>query len=63
MAFEEEGCCSCHINPPCTYCTSHSICEECGKNVLNEYINEDIDDYLICDDCRTTVKTKEAENV
>ncbi len=43
----EDSCCSCHINPSCTYCTSHSICEECGEDVPNE----DIDDFLICDDC------------
>jgi hypothetical protein len=61
MAFEEAEGCSCHINPPCTYCTSHSICDKCGDNVLNEYINED-DDSFICDDCQTTVKTKDAEN-
>ncbi len=58
MGFE-EGCCSCHINPPCSYCTSHAICEECGEMVLEGYINDD----LICDCCeegnpRTMVGTE-----
>jgi len=27
---EKEGCCSCHINPPCGYCTSDtSYCPKC----------------------------------
>ncbi len=27
----KEGCCSCHINPPCSYCTTDtSYCENCG---------------------------------
>lgn len=28
---EKEGCCSCHINPPCGYCTEPTAyCDECG---------------------------------
>lgn len=28
---EKEGCCSCHINPPCGYCTDSSeYCPECN---------------------------------
>lgn len=28
---ENKGCCSCHINPPCAYCTStQPECPECG---------------------------------
>ncbi len=27
----EPECCSCHINAPCTYCTSH--CAECEQHV------------------------------
>ncbi len=27
----EPDCCSCHINPPCAYCTTH--CGECGEHV------------------------------
>ena len=54
MSFEED-CCSCHISPPCSYCTSHSICEKCGKDVLNECIDED----LICDDCKTVMDNEQ----
>lgn len=28
---ELEGCCSCHINPPCGFCTTpREVCPECG---------------------------------
>jgi carbon storage regulator CsrA len=28
---EKDGCCSCHLNPPCSYCTSSSeYCDVCG---------------------------------
>lgn len=28
---EKDGCCSCHINPPCGYCTHDTtFCPECG---------------------------------
>lgn len=30
----DDGCCSCHINPPCSYCTGKRlICNECGHEV------------------------------
>ena len=29
--IEKDGCCSCHINPPCGYCTQQAgFCEKCG---------------------------------
>lgn len=34
---EKEGCCSCHINPPCSYCTTPSeYCPECGWDAEEE---------------------------
>lgn len=35
---ERDGdCCSCHINPPCGYCTQNvSYCPECGWDAKNE---------------------------
>lgn len=26
-----DGCCSCHISPPCDWCIAHSECDKCGK--------------------------------
>jgi hypothetical protein len=32
-----EGCCACHINPPCSYCTDQEeYCKDCGE-VIIEY--------------------------
>lgn len=28
--YEGPGSCTCHINPPCNYCTSH--CIDCGQH-------------------------------
>lgn len=43
-AQEKEGCCSCHINPPCGYCTTPSeYCPECGwsaEEEQREYLKE-----------------------
>lgn len=44
---EKEGSCSCHISPPCSYCTTQTeYCPECGwsaeedqRKHLDEYIN------------------------
>ena len=39
IAVEEpDGSCSCHINPPCSYCTNKDhYCELCGWSHLEEY--------------------------
>lgn len=41
---EKDGCCSCHINPPCGYCTTQTeFCPECGwsaEEEQNEYLAE-----------------------
>lgn len=38
-----DGCCSCHSNPPCSYCTTpREYCPECAWNLqdeMNEVIN------------------------
>lgn len=40
--YDKEGCCYCHINPPCSYCTtSSSYCDSCkwdGKEEQDECI-------------------------
>lgn len=34
---EKEGGCSCHINPPCSYCTEpNAYCETCGWDAAEE---------------------------
>ena len=38
--------CSCHINPPCSTCESHMICDGCG-----EMFCDDLDEVL-CPECR-----------
>lgn len=35
---DPDWCCSCHINPPCSYCTANEyVCDTCGANVAEEY--------------------------
>lgn len=30
-----EGCCSCHISPPCSFClTQRFVCDVCGHEVV-----------------------------
>ena len=47
--YEKEGGCSCHINPPCGYCTEpNSYCETCGwdaKEEQNEYDRQQMEFY------------------
>lgn len=34
---EKEGCCRCHISPPCSYCTDSSyVCDTCGEGLEME---------------------------
>ena len=44
---QKEGCCSCHINPPCSYCVEpNAYCETCGwdaKEEQEEYDKEQIE--------------------
>lgn len=41
---ESDGCCSCHINPPCSYCTtSREYCPECYWDGREEQIQSDND--------------------
>ncbi len=39
---EIEGCCSCHSNPPCSYCTEPRLaCDECDWNLRDQlYLQE-----------------------
>src|SRR5579859_6879037 len=37
VEHDSDGCCSCHINPPCGYCTtSREYCPECGWDADQE---------------------------
>lgn len=52
--------CTCHINPPCSLCTSHSLCDIC-----NEFICEDAPTFSVqiaADDIADNVCEKCAEN-
>lgn len=46
---EKEGRCSCHINPPCSYCTElNAYCETCGwdaKEEQDEYDKQQMEVY------------------
>ena len=40
--YEKDGSCSCHTNPPCSYCTEpNAYCEECGWDAKEEQIEYD----------------------
>lgn len=59
-AWEDEGCCSCHISPPCGYCTDHSDCEECGELTLSDDMIEVkgiLGPHWVCEEC--AIKTSE----
>ena len=44
-AYPKEGCCSCHINSPCSYCTTPTeYCPICGWDAREE--QEEHDKYL-----------------
>jgi len=48
--------CSCHINPPCSYCTEKEECIGCGELIHPDefnYIAKAADDEYgpLCDDC------------
>lgn len=35
--YDKDGCCSCHINPPCAYCTTDTAyCPECDWSAEDE---------------------------
>lgn len=53
--FEEEGGCSCHISPPCGYCTSRSECALCNNIVLNDYMIEFKGDW-VCEECHLAAR-------
>ena len=41
-----EGGCSCHLNPPCGYCTDRHDCRTCGE----QFYDPD-GDFDICERC------------
>jgi len=58
--FDYEGC-SCHIAPPCSYCTSHCNCGICDNVVHNDHIIE-MSDSLVCEDCLVIRLSQEFKN-
>lgn len=51
-----ETCCSCHTNPPCSFCTSHIECEVCGQLVCKDRATiglnaSDGNKIVLCCDC------------
>jgi len=37
LVHHDEGCCTCHINPPCAHCVDdYPYCEECLWNECND---------------------------
>lgn len=37
-AYDKEGCCSCHISAPCSYCTTQTeYCPKCGWSAEEEW--------------------------
>ena len=45
--MSDADCCSCHISPPCSYCTSRCECSKCGKIVGEDEVNDD----SVCEQC------------
>lgn len=48
--------CSCHISPPCGFCTTHVSCDLCGQLVCEDKAiefqdNTDGSAILTCPDC------------
>ncbi len=43
--------CSCHINPPCAFCTSTFECEQCGTRVITDDQETEGWHDLLCDEC------------
>src|ERR1035437_2315837 len=38
----KEGCCSCHINPPCSFCTTaNQYCPVCGWDGYEEQLEQE----------------------
>lgn len=42
--------CTCHINPPCDYCTSYEECYECGRLFPKDELTH-IGDIKFCEGC------------
>lgn len=52
----ESGCCSCHLHPPCGWCTSSAYfeCKSCKKEFLDycpDYDDPDYEEPLYCVAC------------
>lgn len=59
----QEGCCSCHINPPCDDCMSKTYCNTCNK-LKNSHDMIEVDDGYICDErCDPKSKVKVTQSL
>lgn len=45
-----DGCCSCHIKAPCSYCVTHVECEECGETLCEDRAMKE-GDRMLCPEC------------
>lgn len=63
--YEHEvptGCyCSTCNNPPCGYCEGRGECDECGKRIKCDDVNEMKDGSFICSECYEELRDKESE--
>ncbi len=57
--FRYEGC-SCHICPPCGWCTSHVYCDTCNELIYEDDIIE-IDECFVCEACLVGIVGEEHE--
>lgn len=46
-----DGCCSCHISPPCSYCVDTYECADCGARVEVAEQEEKAVNEEVCTDC------------
>lgn len=47
----DEGCCACHVSPPCAYCTNTFECEDCKERFNMEGNETPGWEDCLCDDC------------
>ncbi len=56
-----DGQCSCHVNPPCSFCVTHVQCDMCGQVVCEDKVEEVVDKkdgtlLNICPDCADEIR-------
>ncbi len=59
QSIHSNGCCSCHISPPCSYCTDQDLaCDKCGK-IHAEYEPPKVESHISNGISLTQSKTAE----